>query len=152
MAQLGCRLTGKVIAVRGTVVDVQCDDGLPPLDSALECQLNHLGTITAVVHAHLGESAVRAIAIDSTRGLDRGARVESDGRPLQVPVGSELVGRVIDLRGRPLDGGPPPSMHHALPLRRPPPPPSTRRGMSEVYPTGTVMVAAGHAIADGGKF
>ncbi len=126
--------------MRGTVVDVLFDDGVPPLDAALECQLNHEGLITAVVHSHLGGSAVRAISIDSTRGLNRGAIVESDGRPLEVPVGTELIGRVIDLRGRPLDGLPDLSAKQTLPLRRPPPPSSVRRGLGEIYPTGIKVV------------
>ncbi len=134
------RLTGRVIAVRGTVIDVQFDGGVPPLDSALECHLNHEGRITAVVHAHLGNAVVRAIAIDSTRGLDRGALVETDGQPLHVPVGKELIGRVIDLRGRPLDGLPVLTTSQSLPLRRPPPPPSSRRGLGEIYPTGMKVV------------
>src|SRR5690349_198319 len=81
----GHRLTGRVTAVRGTVIDVQFDDGLPPLDAALVCSLDHQASIVAIVHSHLGNAAVRAIAVDSTRGLPRGAHVESDGLPLRVP-------------------------------------------------------------------
>lgn len=145
------RLTGRVVAVRGTVIDVLFDDGVPPLEAALECRLNHEGAITAVVHSHLGGTAVRAIAIDSTRGLDRGSRVESDGRPLEVPVGSELIGRVIDLRGRPLDGLPELSARQTLPLRRPPPPPSLRRGLGEIYPTGMKVVDLFCPFTHGGR-
>lgn len=151
MPQATRRLTGQVVAVRGTVIDVLFDDGVPPLDAALECRLNHEGLITAVVHSHLGGSAVRAIAIDSTRGLDRGARVESDGRPLAIPVGSELIGRVIDLRGRPLDGLPELSAQQTLPLRRPPPPPSARRGLGEIYPTGMKVVDLFCPFTHGGR-
>jgi F-type H+/Na+-transporting ATPase subunit beta len=136
----GRRLTGRVAAVRGTVIDVQFDDGLPPLDAALTCNPDHKQLITAVVHSHLGGSAVRAIAVDSTRGLHRGAKVECDGLPLKVPVGSELIGRVIDLRGRPLDGGRELSRQQTLPLRRSPPPPSEHRGLGEMYPTGIKVI------------
>ncbi len=147
----GRRLQGQVVAVRGTVIDVLFDDVVPPIDAALECRLNHTGLITAVVHSHLGGSAVRAISIDSTRGLDRGARVESDGRPLEVPVGNELIGRVIDLRGRPLDGLPELSFAQTLPLRRPPPPPSARRGLGEIYPTGMKVVDLFCPFTHGGR-
>ena len=149
--QTARRMTGRVVAVRGTVIDVLFDDGVPPVDAALECRLNDTGLITAVVHSHLGGSAVRAIAIDSTRGLDRGARVESDGRPLEVPVGNELIGRVIDLRGRPLDGLPELSTKQTLPLRRPPPPASSRRGLGEIYPTGMKVVDLFCPFTHGGR-
>jgi F-type H+-transporting ATPase subunit beta len=136
----GVTYTGRVIAVRGMVIDVLFEGGLPPLDSAVTCSLHHRGTITAVVHSHLGGAAARAIAIDSTRGLDRGARVTCDGRPLHVPVGGDLIGRVIDLRGRPLDGETELSTNQTLPLRRSPPPASARRGLGEVYPTGIKVI------------
>lgn len=145
------RLTGQVVAVRGTVIDVLFDDSVPPVDAALQCRLNHKGIITAVVHSHLGGSAVQAIAIDSTRGLDRGARVESDGRPLEVPVGNELIGRVIDLRGRALDGLPELSATQTLPLRRPPPLPSVRSGLGEIYPTGMKVVDLFCPFTHGGR-
>ena len=145
------KLTGRVVAVRGTVVDAHFDDGLPPLDAALECGWDHDSAITAVVHSHVGDSTVRAIAIDSTRGLCRGAPVACDGLPLRVPVGNELIGRVIDLRGRPLDGGPALATSQTLPLRRPPPPPAVRRGLGEVYPTGIKVVDLFCPFTHGGR-
>jgi F0F1-type ATP synthase beta subunit len=90
----------------------------------LHCQLDGDQCITAVVHAHLDRSTVQAIAIDSTRGLRYGSRVACEGSPLVVPVGSNLLGRVLDLHGRPIDGGPefhnvqPASIYHP-PLVRP---------------------------------
>lgn len=145
------RLTGRVTAVRGTVLDVQFEDGLPPLDAALICQLDHERTITAVVHSHLGGSTVRAIAVDSTRGLNRGAPVETDSLPLSIPVGPELVGRVFDLRGLPLDEGEPLKTDRSLPLRRKPPPPSARRGLGELYPTGIKVIDLFCPFTHGGR-
>jgi F-type H+-transporting ATPase subunit beta len=117
------------------VIDVDFDAEVPPLSAALRCELaGHW--ITAVVHAHLGGARVRGVALDSTRGLRRGARVESDGRPLAVPVGRELLGRVIDLHGRPLDGGPSLSGTELRPVTCPPPAPGERRSWGEVYETG----------------
>ncbi len=133
-------LHGKVTAVRGTVVDAWFAEGLPPIDAALDCQLDQHGSVNAVVHSHLGESSVRAIATDSTRGMRRGAAVTCDGLPLRIPVGAQLVGRVIDLHGRPLDGGPELSWAETLPLSRPPLPPSVRRGLGDVYPTGIKVI------------
>ncbi|MCO6455310.1 MAG: F0F1 ATP synthase subunit beta [Pirellulaceae bacterium] len=144
-------LRGRVTAVRGTVVDVWFEGQLPPIDAALRCELDGEGPITAVVHSHLGRSSVRAIATDSTRGMRRGAAVTCDGLPLRIPVGSQLVGRVIDLHARPLDGGPELSWDETLPLYRSPPPPSDCRGLGEVYPTGIKVIDLFCPFTHGGR-
>jgi F-type H+-transporting ATPase subunit beta len=129
-------LRGRVAAVHGTVLEVDLEGASPPLSTALRCRLSRDRWVTAVVHASIGGARVRAIALDSTRGLRRGAGVESDGLPLTVPVGSGLLGRVIDLHGRPLDGGPPLDGADRRPVHCPPPAPGARRSSSEVYETG----------------
>jgi F-type H+-transporting ATPase subunit beta len=135
----GAVLNGRVVSIRGTVIDVAFADGLPSLGTSLQCQLDH-GYIGAFVHAHLGDWIVRAVAIESTRGLRRGTLVTSDGLPLRIPVGKEVIGRVIDLRGRPLDGGPELATKDAWPLHRPSPPPSVCRGLGEIYATGIKVI------------
>ncbi len=143
-------LRGRVTAVRGTVVDASFDDGLPPIDSAVSCQRED-GEVLAVVHLHLGGSVVRAIAINNTRGLRRGARATSRGAPLRIPVGMQLVGRVIDLQGRPLDGGPALAPEPSLPLYRSPPSPSFCMGLGEVYPTGIKVIDLFCPFTHGGR-
>lgn len=132
--------TGLVTAVRGTVLDARFQNGAPQIGTRLRCCSPTDGEIAAFVHAHLGESTVRAISIDSTRGLRRGAAVQSNGRPMSVPVGTELLGRVIDLRGRPLDDGPDLDLSERLPLDRAPPLPSERRAAGDIYPTGIKVI------------
>lgn len=144
-------LRGRVTAVRGTVVDVWFDDGLPPLDAALECEINGDGRVIAVVHSHLGESSVQAIAINSTRGLRRTAPVYSTGSQLRIPVGTQLVGRVIDVLGRPLDGGTELSWDESLPLHRAPPPTSVCVGLGDVYPTGIKVIDLFCPFTHGGR-
>lgn len=100
-------LIGRVAAVRGTVVEVDIAGPMPSIETAVECRLSDDASVTAVVQAHVDRSRVRTIAIEATRGLKHGAEVWSAGEPLTVPVGRELLGRVIDLEGNPLDGGPP---------------------------------------------
>ncbi|MCA9650761.1 MAG: F0F1 ATP synthase subunit beta [Myxococcales bacterium] len=134
------RAPGRVAAVRGTVIEVDLEGGVPPLAAALTCRIPRGGSVTAVVQAHVGPTRVRAIALDSTRGLPRGAEVWTDGHPLTVPVGRGLLGRVVDLLGNPLDGGPPVEAEARLPLRRPPPPPAERRPWTEVYETGIKVI------------
>ncbi|MCA9072152.1 MAG: F0F1 ATP synthase subunit beta [Planctomycetaceae bacterium] len=139
-AALPHQYTGHVIAVRGTIVDVEFASRVPPLDSELQCRLDSIGWISCIVHSHLNAKTVRAIALDSTRGLRSGASVESDGSPFSVRVGAELLGRVVDLWGRPIDSGPEFHDGHRIPIHRPPPRPSVRRSSGELYPTGIKVI------------
>ncbi|HSB20578.1 MAG TPA: F0F1 ATP synthase subunit beta [Anaeromyxobacteraceae bacterium] len=127
-------------AIRGTVLEIEFDESCPPLSTALSCHLSADRSVTAVVQAHVGGSRVRAIAIDPTGSLRRGAGVLSSGQPLTVPVGKDLLGRVVDLQGTPLDGGPPLAAAPRRPLQRPPPPAAERRPWSEVYETGVKVI------------
>ena len=131
---------GKIAEIRGTVIDVEFDGGVPPLAAALRCQLDSTQWVTAIVHSHVTTMRVRAIALASTRGLHRGSTVESDGAGLTIPVGEELLGRVIDLNGLPIDGGKELQNSIRLPIHRDPPGPSDRRAGGEVYPTGIKVV------------
>ncbi|WP_223760988.1 F0F1 ATP synthase subunit beta [Corallococcus sp. AS-1-6] len=132
-------IRGRVASIRGTVLEVDVEGVLPVVGAALSCA-GPQGEVSAVVHAHVGASRLTAIALDETRGLRRGAEVEGDGLPLRVPVGRALLGRVVDLRGRPLDGGGPVSAETWRPVHRPPPPPGARRPWTEVYETGIKVI------------
>lgn len=132
--------SGHVVAVRGTVLEVEMAGVVPPVGTSLACRLSGETSVTSVIQAHIGSARVRAIALSSTRGLKRGAPVSTTGQPLTVPVGRSLLGRVVDLFGSPLDGGPPIASGTRLPVRRPPPPPGDRRPWSDVYETGIKVV------------
>jgi F-type H+-transporting ATPase subunit beta len=134
------RAVGQITAVRGTVLEVELDGAIPLIGTGLTCSLADGKSVTAVVQAHVGAARVRAIAVDSTRGLRRGVQVFSDGQPLTVAVGPGLLGRVVDLHGRPLDGGPAIAAASRYPLRRPPPPFEARRPWTEVYETGIKVI------------
>ena len=144
-------MTGRVIAVRGTILDIGFEDQVPAIDSAVRCELEAGRVVTGVVHSHLGKSRVRVIAVESTRGMRRGARVESDGQPLRIPVGMQLIGRVVDLRGEPLDGGDKLSWDNLLPLYRSPPAASDCRGLGGVYPTGIKVIDLFCPFTHGGR-
>ena len=133
-------LRGHVVAVRGTVVDVAFDGPLPAINAGLVCRREDAPPITAEVYGHHDASTVRAIAIDSTRGLRRGDGVESDGAMLSIPVGDELLGRVIDVHGQALDGRPEPRCAQRRAIRMAPPPPGMRRTGGDVYATGIKAV------------
>ena len=133
-------LTGRVVSVQGTVVEVCFDGRLPDIGVGIVCRTGGGAAVTGEIYAHSDPRTARVIAIESTRGLRRGDRVESDGCLLEVPVGPELLGRVIDLHGRPLDGGPPLDGAERRPVRSRRPRVSRRRPLGELYPTGIKVV------------
>ncbi|XP_031570797.1 ATP synthase subunit beta, mitochondrial [Actinia tenebrosa] len=93
---------GKVVAVIGAVVDVQFEDGLPPILNALEVE-NRSPRLILEVAQHLGEKTVRTIAMDGTEGLVRGNKCIDSGGPITIPVGPETLGRIINVIGEPID-------------------------------------------------
>src|SRR5690606_20215307 len=93
---------GRVSQVIGAVVDVTFDEHLPPILNALETD-NNGNRLVLEVAQHLGENAVRTIAMDTTEGLVRGASVTDLGSPISVPVGDETLGRIINVIGEPID-------------------------------------------------
>ena len=93
---------GKVIQVMGAVVDVKFEDSLPAILEALEIETDGRRLVLEVAQ-HLGEDAVRTIAMDTTEGLERGHDVKSTGQPISVPVGDETLGRIMNVIGEPVD-------------------------------------------------
>ncbi|MEL6819181.1 MAG: F0F1 ATP synthase subunit beta [Pseudomonadota bacterium] len=96
------KATGKVSQVIGAVVDVKFEGDLPPILNALETD-NNGNRLVLEVAQHLGENTVRTIAMDSTEGLVRGQDVVDNGAPIEVPVGDETLGRIMNVIGEPID-------------------------------------------------
>lgn len=144
-------LKGQITSVRGTVVEMRFEGVLPAIGSGVVCRPDGRPPVTGEVYGHNDATTARAIAIESTRGLKRGDPVESGGEPLLVPVGQELLGRVIDLHGRALDGGPPLNGTTRARLRRPPPSASARRATGHVYETGIKVIDLFCPIVHGGR-
>ena len=95
-------LVGRVHQVIGAVVDVQFEKELPAILSALEIKQEDR-TLVLEVAQHLGESAVRTIAMDTTEGLVRGQEVTATGEAITVPVGAATLGRIMNVVGEPVD-------------------------------------------------
>jgi F-type H+-transporting ATPase subunit beta len=117
---------GKVTQVLGPVVDVEFPPGgLPELYTALKLNNPAISSdpenLTIEVAQHLGENTVRCIAMDSTEGLARGIAVKNTGAPIQVPVGKETLGRIINVVGQPVDERGPIHANKFLPIHRSPP-------------------------------
>jgi len=95
--------TGKVVQVIGPVVDVRFDSGeLPEIYTALK--IPSADGLVLEVAQHLGENTVRAVAMSATEGLGRDVDVENTQEPIRVPVGEGVLGRIMDVTGRPRDG------------------------------------------------
>ena len=132
---------GHISQVMGAVVDVKFEnvDELPNILTALECD-NHGKKLVLEVAQHLGESVVRTIAMDTTDGLVRGLEVVNTGHPIQVPVGPELLGRIINVIGEPVDGLGPVKSKTEFPIHRPAPAFVDQSTETEILTTGIKVI------------
>jgi F-type H+-transporting ATPase subunit beta len=143
-------LVGKITQVMGPVVDVQFEGDLPPILNALETE-NEGQRLVLEVSQHLGESVVRTVAMDSTEGLVRGLQVADSGGPIQVPVGPETLGRIINVIGEPVDERGPVETKMTLPIHRPAPSFADQSTEAEVLITGIKVIDLLAPYAKGGK-
>ncbi|WP_375481124.1 F0F1 ATP synthase subunit beta [uncultured Jatrophihabitans sp.] len=148
--------TGRVVRVIGPVVDVEFGrTTMPPLNQALttEIQLGELSkTMTLEVAQHIGDDMVRAIALQPTDGLVRGAPVTDTGGPITVPVGDVTKGHVFDALGRPLDVAPADlDIKERWPIHREPPPFDELESKTEPFWTGIKVIDLLTPYVVGGK-
>ena len=140
---------GLIVSVRGGVVDVRFDRGLPPIFSVLHTGAE--GKIIVEVMAQLDANRVRGIALTPTEGLARGMQVQDSGKPLEVPVGKEIMSRMFDVFGSAIDRKPPPQNVEWRSIHRKPPPLSERSTKSEVFETGIKAIDVLVPLERGGK-
>src|ERR1700722_12011524 len=104
----GLHKTGRIVQVIGSIFDAEFEEGhLPEIYNAVKIDADVKGVhvrLTGEVQQHLGGNRVRAIALGSSEGLTRGMDVLDTGKPVQVRVGPETLGRVFNLLGEPIDG------------------------------------------------
>src|SRR2546426_9350291 len=117
---------GKVTQVIGPVVDVEFPAGsLPEIFTALTLSNPSISdkpdNLTIEVAQHLGENTARCIAMDSTDGLVRGQPASNTGGPISMPVGKEVLGRILKVMGEPIEGLGPVNAKRRLPSNRAPP-------------------------------
>ncbi|MEI4486065.1 F0F1 ATP synthase subunit beta [Frigidibacter sp. MR17.14] len=142
--------TGKVTQVIGAVVDVQFEDHLPAILNALETTNNGKRLVLEVAQ-HLGESTVRAIAMDATEGLVRGAPVSDLGAPISVPVGDATLGRILNVIGEPVDEKGPVSSVETRAIHQPAPEFDDQSTESQILVTGIKVIDLLAPYAKGGK-
>ncbi|HJN21015.1 MAG: F0F1 ATP synthase subunit beta [Alphaproteobacteria bacterium] len=141
---------GRITQVIGAVIDVQFEGELPSILSALETD-NQGNRLVLEVAQHLGENTVRTVAMDSTEGLVRGAEVRDTGQPIQVPVGRETLGRIINVVGEPIDNRGPIKVKQTAPIHAPAPDFVDQSTEAEILTTGIKVVDLLAPYAKGGK-
>ncbi|MBO6676284.1 MAG: F0F1 ATP synthase subunit beta [Rhizobiales bacterium] len=142
--------TGRVYQVIGAVVDVQFDGELPPILNALETD-NNGNRLVLEVAQHLGESAVRCIAMDTSEGLVRGQPVTDTGSPIMMPVGAGTLGRIMNVIGEPIDDAGPVPHDAKRPIHAPAPSFAEQSTEAEILVTGIKVVDLLAPYARGGK-
>jgi ATP synthase F1 beta subunit len=148
--------TGKVTQVIGAVVDVKFEGNLPKILNALEVKVPEgSDRLVLEVAQHLGENTVRTISMDATEGLVRGQECVDTGAPIQVPVGPETLGRIINVIGEPVDEKgpifPDPAKSKFAPLHRGAPTFTEQGKTQEILVTGIKVVDLLAPYAKGGK-
>ncbi len=146
------RRTGVISRLVGVVVDVDFESGdLPEIHNALCIKRLHSENLIIEVQEHVGTNTVRAIAMGPTAGLRRGMPVIDLGQPIQVPVGKPTLGRLFNVLGKPIDGGPDISSNTFDSIHRRPPAMSDQLVSREIVPTGIKAIDLLTPYPKGGK-
>lgn len=144
------KLKGTISQVVGVVVDVEFGrDHLPAIYNALTIDLDGKELVLEVAQ-HLSESAVRAVSLGSTDGLQRGAEVTDTGDAINVPIGDETLGRMFNVTGQPIDGKGGTFKERAR-IHRAPPDLTEQSGNVEILETGIKVIDLIAPITKGGK-
>lgn len=142
-------IIGTIIEAHGPVVIIDCVR-LPPLRQALCTCFDHTFYMFEV-HQHLDERHIRAITLHGTAGLSRGLTVYDTGAPLQVPVSTQCLGRLLNIFGEPLDGQPPITQTEFRNIHSKPLPLSEAIGISGILETGIKVIDLLCPFVKGGK-
>src|SRR5215213_2365072 len=148
---------GRVEQVTGVVIDAVFPDELPEIFSAVTIETSggdndgESAVLVCEVQQHLGDDRVRAVAMDATDGIARGAVVTDTGGPITVPVGDATLGRIFNLLGEPIDNGPEVQVEERWPIHRPAPKASDLTPTQEILETGIKVIDLLAPYAKGGK-
>ena len=149
------QITGRVIAIVGPAVDVEFDSGLPEIMNALLTELTDgqgvKSLVTLEVQQHLGENRVRCVSMQPTEGMVRGQIVTDTGTPINMPVGPETLGRIMNVVGYPVDERGPIGHKMTLPIHRDAPKYDELNTTSEMFETGIKVIDLLEPYAKGGK-
>ncbi len=142
---------GKVIQIIGPIIDIKFDsENLPDLFNALEINAGDRKVI-AEVEQHIGDDTIRAIAMEDTEGLKRGMEALDTGKSVSVPVGKEVLGRLFNVLGKPIDGAGEFISEESYPIHRPAPSFEEQSVEPEIFETGIKVIDLLAPYQKGGK-
>jgi F-type H+-transporting ATPase subunit beta len=142
---------GTVVRVTGPILDLRFEGGdLPAILDAVVVDKKGGGSVLAECVLHMGDGVARCVAMEATEGLSRGLQARGTGAPLSVPVGREVLGRMFDLAGRPIDGGGPIQAQRA-PIHREAPALEEQNPTATILETGIKVIDLIAPYAKGGK-
>ena len=141
---------GKIIQIIGAVIDVRFEGEVPSLYNAIEVPFNE-ATVVLEVLQHLGNHTVRCISMHPTDGLTRGMEAMDTGSPITVPVGEEVLGRMVNVLGHPIDNRPAIEAKEYAPIHRDPPGLSEQATSPEMLETGIKAIDLLCPFSKGGK-
>ena len=148
----GTNTAGTVAQIIGAVVDVEFSSGaLPKIHNALEVPVEDGNALVLEVQQHLGDNKVRCVAMDETDGLVRGVEVIDTGGPINVPVGPNVLGRMMNVLGRPIDDRGPVESDQTYPIHRSAPEQEDLTTSAEMFETGIKVVDLVEPYTRGGK-
>ncbi|WP_244833687.1 F0F1 ATP synthase subunit beta [Clostridium sp. BJN0001] len=143
---------GKVVQVIGPVIDIKFDsDSLPNLYNGIDINLGGDKVLVAEVEQHVGDDIVRCIAMEATEGLRRGMKALNTGNPIEVPVGEEVLGRLFNVLGKPMDGKGDVKSAEEYPIHRPAPSFKDQAVEPEMFETGIKVIDLLAPYQKGGK-
>ena len=142
---------GKIVQILGPVVDVRFQKTkIPSLLNALEVDFKDQKYVFQVM-LHIGDNTVRTIAMGTTEGLMRGLDVVDTGQPIMVPVGTEILSRMFNVLGEPIDDKPAPKVKKYMPINRKAPSFEEQKSSSEILETGIKVIDLLVPYVKGGK-
>ena len=143
---------GKIVQVIGPVLDIRfAPEHLPAIKNAIKVKTSEHEDMTVEVAQHIGDDIVRCIAMSSTDGLVRGMDCEDTGAPIQVPVGDEVLGRMFNVLGQPIDGLGEVHAKKYMPIHREAPSFAQQQTTAEILETGIKVIDLLGPYAKGGK-
>ncbi len=144
---------GVISQIIGPVIDVSFEEGqsLPNIYDALEVTKKDGNTVVLESQQDIGENTIRSVAMDSTDGLRRGMKVINTGKPISMPVGDDIKGRLFNVIGKPIDGMRPVEGKDSYSIHREPPKFENLTTQKEVLYTGIKVIDLIEPYAKGGK-
>jgi F-type H+-transporting ATPase subunit beta len=143
---------GIITQVIGPVIDVEFESGiLPEINDAIEIVVDDSNKIIAEVQQHLGENRIRSVAMSSTDGIKRGMKVINTAEPIKIPVGKNILGRILNVLGQPVDNAGGVEADTYLPIHRTSPTLVEQNTDIEILETGIKAIDLLQPYQKGGK-